>query len=274
MSGDTRVPLRMVWDDRDAVAQFDAQGRHEGVNADAYELSAAAISRLAPSDGSVLDLGSGSGRMLAVLGALRPDLKITGIELSKPMLELGQRLLPPGDGTGARVQLIAGDMLEFERLAPERVDVLSTMWTLEHLTNQQTDQFLGRISHFRTRTGCALWIIDFARLQDPEVWPQALASFGLPEALLRDSIAAERAAFTVAELQTRLKAAGLEDLQTATDSGGLGVFQAHWAPARGHEPSRDAQAARPDRPSKSGRRLEASFSGLPQQQVPALPNQR
>ena len=275
MSGAARLPLRMVWDDRDAVAQFDAQGRPDGANARVYRLNAAAISRLAPENGSVLDLGSGSGRMLGALAALRPDLNITGIELSKPMLELGRRQLT-GKGIGRTVHLIEGDMLDFEHSAPRPVDVLSTVWTLEHFSDEQTRSLLERIAGFRRRTGCAIWIFDFARLPNPDIWPQALASFGLSEALLRDSIAAERAAFTIPELQLHLSAAGLDDLQTATDSGGLGVFQAHWAASRRQPSSANAHShtAHAADTTTGGSELEAAFTGLPQQRISANQNQR
>lgn len=228
MTAAPRLPMEMVWADPEVVEAFDATGQPDGANAAAYHLNAAAVSALAPPGGTVVDLGCGSGRMLAALASARSDLRACGIELSAPMLKLGRNLIAT-TGMANRVELVEGNMLNFAPLlAGRQVDVLTTMWTFEHLTDKQALGLLRGIAAFRNSTGCALWIFDFVRQDDPATFPELCKRVGLTGGLLTDSIAAERAAFTTKELRELLNAADLRELHQAQDSNGLGIFQAYW----------------------------------------------
>ena len=81
----------LVMDAPENVAAFDQQGQR--LLLPLYHFSALAISRLLRPGGRLLDLGSGSGRLLAYLAKGRPDLEIIGLELSKPMVDAGNRML-------------------------------------------------------------------------------------------------------------------------------------------------------------------------------------
>jgi len=100
-------------------------------------------------------------------------------------------------------------------------------------TEDLASSCLRVIGRARQRTGCAVWIFDFARLRDPRSWPAMMSMLDVPGPLFReDGIASERAAFTQSELTTLLEHAGLSDLGQAR-SRPLGEYQAHWAP--GHD---------------------------------------
>src|SRR5438105_4840842 len=101
-----------VMDVPQQVEAFDRQGQQEGPLTPLYHFSALAISRLLPEGGRLLDLGSGSGRLLAHLGTGRPDVEIIGLELSPPMVDAGNRMLDQA-GLFPRVRLEIGDMTNF-----------------------------------------------------------------------------------------------------------------------------------------------------------------
>ena len=108
-----------------------------------HQFNALAISRLLPEGGTLLDLGCGSGRMLARLARGRPDARIIGLDLSEPMLETGRELLER-DGLTDRVELRRGDITTFDAEVPEQPDVISCNFALHHLPDRGGRQPLPR----------------------------------------------------------------------------------------------------------------------------------
>src|SRR5947199_339830 len=69
-----------------------------------YRRLAADIAGTAPSGAAVLDVGTGPGVLLVELARRRPDLSLTGIDLSADMVGAATRNLRPfGDRATARV---------------------------------------------------------------------------------------------------------------------------------------------------------------------------
>jgi ubiquinone/menaquinone biosynthesis C-methylase UbiE len=60
-----------------------------------YRRIAADIAQLAPQNAVVLDVGTGPGVLLVELATLRPDLRLTGVDLSADMISSAQRNLRP-----------------------------------------------------------------------------------------------------------------------------------------------------------------------------------
>src|SRR4051812_34459069 len=79
------VPEPMVMEDPEAVAAFDAAGASAPSLIATYDVCARAIDSLLPAGGRMLDLGSGSGVFLEYLAVRRPDVTLTGVDLSAPM---------------------------------------------------------------------------------------------------------------------------------------------------------------------------------------------
>src|SRR5215211_1099158 len=72
-----------------------------------YRRLARDIAELAPQGAAVLDIGTGPGVLLAELARLRPDLTLTGIDLSEDMVTAARRNLAPH---GDRVTVRVGDV--------------------------------------------------------------------------------------------------------------------------------------------------------------------
>jgi SAM-dependent methyltransferase len=219
----------MVMDEPQGVVEFDQAGAE--VQIGIHHFNALAISRLLPKDGTVIDLGCGSGRLLEQLARGRPDARVIGLDLSEPMLETGrQRLAREGLDN---VELRRGDVTTFDTETAEQPDVVSCNWTLHQLPGEEiASACLAAIARARSRCGCAVWIFDFVRLRHPGSWPAFMSMVTMPgPVVVEDGIASERAAFTLEELTGLLGRAQLDDLQHVR-SRPLGEYQVHWAEGR------------------------------------------
>lgn len=219
-----------VMDEPQGVREYDEFGTTGEVGV--HQFSALGISRLLPEGGTLLDLGCGSGRLLARLAKGRPDARIIGLDLSEPMLETGRELLER-EGLSDRVELRKADITTFDADLPEQLDVVSCNFALHHLPSEEVaGRCFEAIARARSSTGCAVWLFDFARLNHPASWPGVISMVNMPGPVVRsDAIESERAAFSETELRSLLEGAGLDDLHHAR-SRPLGEHQVHWAPAR------------------------------------------
>lgn len=212
------------------VGEYHVGGQPGGPMRSVYEVCASAISGLLPEGGKVIDLGAATGRVAAVLAAHRPDAQIVAVDLSEEMVRAGRSALE-AEHLSDRVTMRVGDMRSFGELVPDDVAVVASSWALENLpTLSDMDRCLAEIAAVRKRTGCALWLFNFARLKNPRTYP-ALQKVvgGVTPLLARNGVTGEAAAPTFAELRTQLEAAGLHDLHHAVFSP-LPFLQAHWAP--------------------------------------------
>lgn len=79
---------------------------------------------------SALEFGCGSGRNLAVLQDLAPDLGLTGIDANKVSLESGRQHHPD-------IGFIYGDEKTLEAIKPNSHDVVFTVSVLDHIPNPE-----------------------------------------------------------------------------------------------------------------------------------------
>ncbi len=230
-----RVPEPMVMDDPEAVAAFDEAGGASTSLLAIYDVCARAIDSLLPPGGIMLDLGSGSGRFLEHLATRRPDITITGVDLSPPMRATARARFERA-GLSDRVRIVEGDVTALpDEVLGQPVDVVSCLNLLHQLPDETTlARALTQIARMRGQYGAAVFLMDLARLRRDDTLPRTLSVFdaGLSALTRRDALASEAAAFTIDELRGQLATAGLGDLRLA-HSAPLPVWQMHWAPQPG-----------------------------------------
>ena len=133
------------------------------------------------------------------------------------------------------------------------------MWTLHQLPDYDVLRAaLREIVALRRKSGAAVWIFDFQRLNDPT----ALAALvpcvdaSMPPVLRKDALASEAAAFTHAELKAELTAAGLDNMRSG-HARPLPYLQAHWVPAKNADLVRHVQIQ--GRPLRGRARRDAAL---------------
>lgn len=214
--------------DLENVKAFHAQGERNGGLLPIYHFNAAATSALIPKGGVILDLGSGSGQYLAYLARCRPDVRIIGLELSKPMIAAGRSMLKAA-GLADRVELIRGDMTELSAVAPHNVDLISSVFSLHHLPSTAAlSKCLTEIQRYRETSGCAVWLFDHVRPRHPST-PDAFPEIFTPEAAIafkRDSRNSLIASFSFTELSDACDAAGLSGMEHYC-ARMMALYQAH-----------------------------------------------
>lgn len=210
-----RPETSAVMTDPSSVDAFHTEG--EIVLGPVYLFNARAVARLAPRNGKVLDLGSGSGQFLRVLADLRPDLVILGIEPSSAMRVRGQADID-AQGLSTRLQLMDGDMTDLDDRFPGPFDVVSSLFALHHLpATADLGRCFTQLRRLRERDGSALWLFDHARPRGDESAERFARLFARDRSPLfqRDSANSVAAAFSFQEWQTAWRASGLPDARHA-----------------------------------------------------------
>ena len=244
-----------IMDDAHHVAAFDAAAE---VLLPVYHLSARAIGRLLPRSGTLLDLGCGSGRFLAHLAQVRPDVRIVGIDLSKVMVETGRTALA-ASGLGDRVELHIGDMTDLRPFAGLRPDVVSSVFSLHHLPDDDAlRRCLAEIDRVRGSGGA--WIFDHARPRSratAERFPHVFTP-RLDETFRRDSTSSLLASWEFERLSEELG-----DDWRHLRARRLRLYQAHWAgPTHDTVDPAEANNLPAARARRAHRRLSALFRDL------------
>lgn len=119
-----------------------------------YRRLAADIADAAPTNGTVLDVGTGPGVLLVELAGRRPDLRLTGLDLSADMIAAAGRNLAK---FGARTTAQVGDVTDLP-FPDASFDLIVSSLSLHHWDNPEAAiPELARV----LRPGGRLCIYDF-----------------------------------------------------------------------------------------------------------------
>jgi SAM-dependent methyltransferase len=224
-----RTPEPMAMLEAASVAAYDDAGAPGQPLFPLHHLLARSLGALAPTGGTVVDLGCGSGRLLEQLARARPDLQVIGYDLSRPMLDCGRRRLRRARLPNLR--LVEGDLLALGVEVIEPLDVLSCHTALHHLPDAAAlDRALAGLAAARARHGCALFVSDLIRPRLASTLATVVAAARrLPAPLRADLRASLAAAFSYDELRTAVDGAGCGRWRHARMPL-LGQMQWHWLP--------------------------------------------
>ena len=128
-----------------------------------------------PNAAHVLDIGCGAGNYTLKLLQRLPDLNITLIDLSKPMLDRAlQRLSPLTTGNIAALQ---GDIRAIS-LEPDSFDIIMAAAVFHHLRSDEEWLAVFDKCHAALKSGGSLWISDLIAHDDPAVQAMMWQRYG------------------------------------------------------------------------------------------------
>jgi ubiquinone/menaquinone biosynthesis C-methylase UbiE len=156
----------------------------------------------------ILDLGCGPADIPCRLLALRPDLLITGVDGSAPMLSLA-RNRKEHEGL-RRLELVEATLPLPCPVAP--YDIILSNSLLHHLHDPS---LLWDEIKRQGRPGTQIYIMDLLRPESEQMAHDIVHTYASnePAILRKDFFHSLLAAFRVPELHTQLKASGLSRLQ-------------------------------------------------------------
>lgn len=93
-----------------------------------YRRIAEDVALVAPPGGAVLDVGTGPGVLLAEIARARPDVRVTGVDLSADMVAAAARNVAP---FGDRAAVSVGDVADLP-FADATFDVVVTSFSMHH----------------------------------------------------------------------------------------------------------------------------------------------
>jgi ubiquinone/menaquinone biosynthesis C-methylase UbiE len=143
-----------------------------------YRGVAAEVAAERPQAGaSLLDIGTGPGRLLRELSAVRPDLRLTGIDLSPSMIAVArEQLAAVALETSVRLDVGDGAQMPY----PDKsFDLVVSTVSMHHW---QDPARVVTEAHRVLRPGGRLWVYDFVLMRFPAFTTSVQATFGTPPA--------------------------------------------------------------------------------------------
>jgi SAM-dependent methyltransferase len=158
-------------------------------------------------DGSVLDLGCGSGDVLLRFARAFSRARFVGVDGSQPMLDLAAREIAADARLRARVELRRARLPDDE--LPQRSWQLVMSHSMLHHLHRPAA--LWSVIAREAPAGCAIFVADLRRPASRAAARGLVAAHAAAEApvLQRDFFNSLCAAFTVQEVRDQLRAAGL-----------------------------------------------------------------
>jgi ubiquinone/menaquinone biosynthesis C-methylase UbiE len=185
---------------------------------------------LAPSEGLLLDVGTGTARIPILIVQRRPALHIWAIDLSENMLKVGQKNVEEAKlGQNVKLQKVDAKTLPY----PENYfDMVVSNSIIHHLPDPTP--FLEEVNRVTKPTG-GIFIRDLFRPPDMKTLEDLTEKYAgdtneYQKKLYRDSL---HASLTLEEVSKLVEEAGLRDVSIVQSS------DRHWSAERAWKPPRD-----------------------------------
>jgi tRNA (cmo5U34)-methyltransferase len=132
----------------------------------AMALVARAAAATTPHARHVLDVGCGGGNYTLKLLEQVPNLDVTLIDLSQPMLDRARERV--GRATAGHIKTIQGDIRQIE-LPDSEFDIVLAAAVLHHLRTDKERQNVFAAFHRALRPGGSVWVFDLVESSMPAV---------------------------------------------------------------------------------------------------------
>jgi tRNA (cmo5U34)-methyltransferase len=132
----------------------------------AMDLVAAAAAATTPQARRVLDVGCGAGNYTLKLLQCLPNLDVTLVDLSQPMLDRARQRISAA--TGGHVRTLQGDIRDLD-LGKQQFDIILAAAVLHHLRSDDQWQAVFAAFHRALTPGGSLWIFDLVQSSIPAV---------------------------------------------------------------------------------------------------------
>ena len=146
-------------------------------------LIAEAASRVNPRASSLLDIGCGAGNYSLKILERLPNLDVTLIDLSRPMLDRAVERV--SRATSGKVTALQGDIRELP-IGESKFDVICAAAVLHHLRGQEEWRQVFSKLHSALKAGGSLWISDFIEHSDPRIQSLMWERYGTYLSQLKD----------------------------------------------------------------------------------------
>ncbi|MEQ8789612.1 MAG: class I SAM-dependent methyltransferase [Pirellulaceae bacterium] len=198
----------------------------------ALELVTEAAAVATPRAVDVLDVGCGAGNYALKLLERLPNLNVTLVDLSRPMLDRAIERLRPA--TQGRIETVQGDIREND-LGADRHDIVLAAAVLHHLRGD--DEWRAVFAKFFTalRPGGSLWVFDLVESGISAVQPLMWRRYGEYLTALRDEAYRDHVFTYIAQEDTprplvwqldRLREAGFAEVDVLHKNGCFAAFGA------------------------------------------------
>jgi len=147
------------------------------------DLLTRAAAAVTPQAVSLLDIGCGAGNYSLKMLSVIPDLHVTLLDLSQPMLERAQERIRPA--TRGSVTSFQADIRQLP-LEREKFDIILAGAVFHHLRTDDEWQAVFRKCFLALRPGGALWIADMVEQATPSVQALMWSRYGEYLTGLRD----------------------------------------------------------------------------------------
>jgi tRNA (cmo5U34)-methyltransferase len=149
----------------------------------AMDLIVRAAAAVTPAARHVLDIGCGAGNYTLKLLERLPELNVTLVDLSRPMLDRALQRI--SEATTANVTSIQADIRKV-RLGEERFDIILAAAVFHHLRNDAEWHDVFAKCYAALRPGGSLWISDLIEHATPAVQAIMWQRYGAYLAGLKD----------------------------------------------------------------------------------------
>ena len=159
-------------------------------------LIAAAASRVTPRAVSLLDIGCGAGNYSLKIIEQLPNLDVTLVDLSRPMLDRAVERV--SRATSGKVTALQGDVRELQ-LGESQFDIICAAAVLHHLREDVEWRNVFCKFHAALRPGGSLWISDLIEHTDARVQSLMWERYGTYLSRLKDEVYRDHVFAYVAE---------------------------------------------------------------------------